>query len=1157
MATFNKISELEKQENLSPDRLVKLSGMKRLAALSAGYDRYGNRLKGSGLIQGAVAAAAVGFAPFTGGASLGLLALNTGAMLGQRATQKNLEGTEKEKIVDRYEGDVLKNTLIGAGVGLAGAGGASLLGAGTAPATTTAATTGTTAAKAVAGTAGTVPTATTVTNTATTGLAGMKPIPPLASTATETSALVSNVGPVKDVTMPMAEASNVVQNVTQPTVKEAFKLTEAQLKQQQILHNNIKNVISGSKGQLSADYVSKLKFKDPNISIAEFNKAWYNSGGKELLQQTAVQEGTKFALNQLEQSIQEDLYKEQDFMSQNKRSEMAFENAVTFENGGKIPNSAPSHKDGGVKVLNKNGKVIAEVEGGEEVFSVKETKKIEQLAQKNDLSLLGKFVKQSLINHRNNSSPQYAESGTNNLGLNDFDLLAKNDSIKNLQKIILKIEAGSAGYNSVVKSKGDEDLTKMTYAEARRKHGNKAIGAYQIIGSTGDEALKALGENPETFVLTKENQDKLFYYLLKKRGAVDYVQGKINEDEFVKRLSAEWAAIPQDQTNKSYYEGDKYGNKALVDYNTMIKALQANKPLTQEEINKSITEGFKTNPEGQIYSEQYKRYQEATKRGSNYSTKELDAFENFIKQSATENFFESKQDAKYKKTKSDRDLLIKQIEAKKKGDSIVYLDKYSNQNLNQLEGILKGYNTWLLEQDQKIASSIKLESDKLKKAASKSLEIKLQKNSISTEDYTKNLETFEALTKPINDVYKNLTVNNLAAKGNLSDIKFGDRNKTAIQKETEQKLAAAGFYDDPSKYLFKSEDVAKNLMSYTPPKNFNIKIEKDKPLFIDKDYVPESDIAKWKTYETDVTSTLQSERKKQFEDLMGQESKDYDVISDIDVETKTKTNNVVSLMSDAQVKSILADRDNEREQSGLVETFNKLGGWNTVLDMTGMALAYNEATKPLPQQKKSDAWVAQTDILKARQNVGLSESERDLYQRQSERTYATNVALIGRYGTSGQAVLGSLQGAAEKKYDADLKLTAMDAAQRRQNITDYSNWLSKDEEYTQKIWNNNVFEPAARNQALKAGLIGATFNKIKDNISYYKNYEDPSSLYQKLMNQQLKNEQSANQMYNVSLVKNMGGTSEQIIKAQEEIATEKEQNKQNDNKNIFSRFLKK
>lgn len=46
--------------------------------------------------------------------------------------------------------------------------------------------------------------------------------------------------------------------------------------------------------------------------------------------------------------------------------------------GGKV--SGPSHNDGGVEAVNKEGTPVAEIEGGERVFSIEDTKEIEERA---------------------------------------------------------------------------------------------------------------------------------------------------------------------------------------------------------------------------------------------------------------------------------------------------------------------------------------------------------------------------------------------------------------------------------------------------------------------------------------------------------------------------------------------------------------------------------------------------------------------------------------------------------------------------------------------------------------------------------------------------------------------------------------------------------
>jgi hypothetical protein len=52
------------------------------------------------------------------------------------------------------------------------------------------------------------------------------------------------------------------------------------------------------------------------------------------------------------------------------------------------------------------------------------------------------------------------------------------------------------------------------------------------------------------------------------------LNGTITLEQFALNLSKEWASLPKDASNKSYYDGDGL-NKALVDYAEVVKVLRS------------------------------------------------------------------------------------------------------------------------------------------------------------------------------------------------------------------------------------------------------------------------------------------------------------------------------------------------------------------------------------------------------------------------------------------------------------------------------------------------------------------------------------------------------------------------------------------------------
>jgi len=62
-----------------------------------------------------------------------------------------------------------------------------------------------------------------------------------------------------------------------------------------------------------------------------------------------------------------------------KRKKYATGGKINYQEGGEV--QGPPHSQGGVETVDQTGEAVAEVEGGERIFSVEDTKAIEQEAR--------------------------------------------------------------------------------------------------------------------------------------------------------------------------------------------------------------------------------------------------------------------------------------------------------------------------------------------------------------------------------------------------------------------------------------------------------------------------------------------------------------------------------------------------------------------------------------------------------------------------------------------------------------------------------------------------------------------------------------------------------------------------------------------------------
>lgn len=146
-----------------------------------------------------------------------------------------------------------------------------------------------------------------------------------------------------------------------------------------------------------------------------------------------------------------------------------------------------------------------------------------------------------------------------------------------LLDMIAKHESGG-DYNIVYKG-GRHDLTHMTINDVRKlqrglakRLGSSAAGKYQIMGYTMDGLIKEMGLTGNE-IFDEAMQDRMAVQLLNRRGYKEYLKGEITAKQFVKNLSMEWASLPKDESGRSYYAGDKIGNKAFYTFEQTREAV--------------------------------------------------------------------------------------------------------------------------------------------------------------------------------------------------------------------------------------------------------------------------------------------------------------------------------------------------------------------------------------------------------------------------------------------------------------------------------------------------------------------------------------------------------------------------------------------------------
>lgn len=147
---------------------------------------------------------------------------------------------------------------------------------------------------------------------------------------------------------------------------------------------------------------------------------------------------------------------------------------------------------------------------------------------------------------------------------------------KGLSKKLLDVIGGlesSDNYNVIVGGE-EKPLTSMTIKEVRQLQKERndqnlgtAVGRYQIIDDKMGDLVRWMNIN-EGVVFDEKMQDEMGKELLRRRGLEKFENGQISEEELIKNISKEWAALPKDSSNQSYYRGVG-NNKSHIDFETL------------------------------------------------------------------------------------------------------------------------------------------------------------------------------------------------------------------------------------------------------------------------------------------------------------------------------------------------------------------------------------------------------------------------------------------------------------------------------------------------------------------------------------------------------------------------------------------------------------
>ena len=913
--------------------------------------------------------------------------------------------------------------------------------------------------------------------------------------------------------------------------------------------------IGGEKTKLILDFVKGFKGKG-DVAGKEFLKSFYAENKKQILKLGADE--VKGLLSTYKGKYSQ--YKDDTQMTSTYSTmdgETSYRDAnnkstMMFKKGGKV--EGKSHDEGGEKAT--VGDTNIEVEGGEEIFSVKDTKKMESFMKKKDAKGLGKFVMGTMAKHRDNPQPTYAEGGTSDLG-KDYDYLNKTSKFESgdmKSKAVGYDKNGGTSYGTIQlasKQKAVNEFINFLNSSDNPKYKEIAKELSSVTnwntGSKTGAAVDACNKAVDMYPEAMSSAEKEYAHKIYTEPVLDYVAEKYGIDKEnisdemkamiasrsiqhgvsgAKRvISNSWGSnaknLSDSELISSVYKEvgdnvDKYFSSSTPEVKASVKNRMK---VESNELIKSIGVTYddeKTNTKYQAY-----------KQGNQYSnplTKEL-----------AETVASLSEEDEYTKN---ADALIKQqdILKTKTNETLFLLEKYERGELSPPNG--KTIQDVRNEYQDLKSQSYSLQADIIREqgyhavaisekvnpkieALREDLENSYTQGKISKEDYDRNsaslinlktkTDKYYSDSKFLNDRVDEINYAKSSGKKELLETQV-DNLTYQIKQLRESKVADYDSHIKANSIIDREKALAEakqGLIDYdaelgelrNPLKEFTYTDLSIDELSID--------------YGVNYTQDEKTKFEKDAEEF---ERSTY--VDDLEVDAETDYNVDKVIMSEDVLKQVLQQRDAKQEATGLKGVIEKFGGTDKVLELTGMYAAYKSATTPTPEQRKSDAWMDNMARMKDRTQLGLDNATKTLYQRNAERTYAYDVKNIGRTATSGQAALGALGAASARKYDADLTMAAKDAMVRDANQAAYTSALAVDENMTQEMWKRNVYDEASRKRELKSSLIGKAVSNMRDDLMYDKQYGD-GSMYDQLMKESLEEKKNTNEALRIAKAQKM------------------------------------
>ena len=158
-------------------------------------------------------------------------------------------------------------------------------------------------------------------------------------------------------------------------------------------------------------------------------------------------------------------------------------------------------------------------------------------------------------------------------------------SLSKVLDLIGKVESGKGGWlsgNPINGPSGTIDgLQNMTLGELLGKSGKfwkingeeySAIGKYQFIPSTLAQLMDSAGLTSDA-KFNENTQTALATQLINDMGFRSYASGKIGKEHFLHNLSSQWAGLPRDASDQSYYDGQG-SNKAGMSWTEALNSFR-------------------------------------------------------------------------------------------------------------------------------------------------------------------------------------------------------------------------------------------------------------------------------------------------------------------------------------------------------------------------------------------------------------------------------------------------------------------------------------------------------------------------------------------------------------------------------------------------------